>query len=574
MEGPPPSEEEEESAKKRKRPTFSELEEQVATQEQEIAKLRGEVDKLKRALMKALSGRFGSCEFQRLPFSCQDDKEFVTAASRERRGSVFAGLPAKWKLDPEVACSAMLGTSDYGRNVFVNMPEACKLEPKIVAGALRHGLIRWEAIPTLRLKRNPIVVKAALQSRRIDWDNVPLEIQLNCPSVALYGLQHGYIQSVEQCPCVLERDFLRDAIRSGEIITRDEYDLIPEHLQDDLEFARNALRHVSFDVVLDIFRRFPQLRQDQIFWSLAVKKSDMRHLLRENAVPRAILSNEELMFRACCTDISNLDSVDLTLLNGRSFLEKLLALHRTALLYLPQAAQRLHPDIVRNTLEQYCLWLPTNASLERRTAFLATELFEDRAFVLKYFEAGLPFVEDRFPAEWRNDREIFLLIAKHCRKDCRRESFSKASLALRDNKAFMLEALEHSNSLLQCATVFLQHDFDIIVRACAGPCDGVEYYLDHRNYDGQDDIMIQFRTRMARELNLHKTFCATVLHGISSCSGSSEASSLSVLNQGEATSVSLKMLIAQYLDVPIGKRLRLLRTAHKNLSGAMKNWRE
>jgi len=44
------------------------------------------------------------------------------------------------------------------------------------------------------------------------------------------------------------------------------------------------------------------------------------------------------------------------------------------------------------------------------------------------------------------------------------------------------------------------------------------------------------------------------------------------LNQGVETSIVFKRLIAQYLDIPTGKRLTLLRRAYSNLSEAMKDW--
>jgi len=77
-----------------------------------------------------------------------------------------------------------------------------------------------------------------------------------------------------------------------------------------------------------------------------------------------------------------------------------------------------------------------------------------------------------------------------------------------------------------------------------------------------------------KELEMHKTFFSTFLSGISSRVDESGAgrSSLSVLNQGAETALGYKKLTAQYLDVPTGKRLRLLRHAHRNLTVAMKEW--
>jgi len=280
------------------------------------------------------------------------------------------------------------------------------------------------------------------------------------------------------------------------------------------------------------------------------------------------------MLMACRTTYDVFSELDESFQVDRSFLETILKEDPTALVHISEDAQRLYPEMVVELLVPFCSDSMASENMNALANHLVPSFWEDRAFVLKYFEAGLPFAEMVFPTEWKNDSEIFLRVAKHCRKDLRRASFSKASVSLRGCKDFMLMVVLHDNSLVACATSSLQQDYDVLLKAFAGPQDAVEYCLDHPDWDGYARIPY-VNAKMTRELEVHKTFCSTVLYGISDCSvatGTGDAPTLSVLDQGAETSVTYKMLIAEYLEVPAGKRPRLLRQAHKNLTEAMKDW--
>jgi len=118
----------------------------------------------------------------------------------------------------------------------------------------------------------------------------------------------------------------------------------------------------------------------------------------------------------------------------------------------------------------------------------------------------------------------------------------------------MLEVISKKPALFPCLSTSLRNDFDVVLLAVANYRRNV-YSLPRRC----------FWARYVRELlDRHETFTGTVLMGVSAkCNDS--ASSLIKLDQGEATALAHKKLIAEYLDVPIGKQLRLLRQAYENL---------
>lgn len=170
--------------------------------------------------------------------------------------------------------------------------------------------------------------------------------------------------------------------------------------------------------------------------------------------------------------------------------------------------------------------------------------------------------DDTNRADWNSDEEIFLSIARNCRHTpFQRLSFQRASPTLRNSKKFMLRALQIQPLLIEFAGPDLEDDFDICLlvfsdRASAG----FEFRRRLRRLQ-QGNYVYDFKAEVKAKLALHNVFSSVVLPPISIASDCS----LALLNQGAATSIAHKKLIAEFLGVPSGKKLRQLRLASRNL---------
>ena len=245
----------------------------------------------------------------------------------------------------------------------------------------------------------------------------------------------------------------------------------------------------------------------------------------------------------------------------RDLLADVLANNPAALQYAKGDALRRYPDLVMETMavlgadEQL-----STSDAQSIGASIDERLWNDRTMVLQWFRSGLPFFEHRsafntHPHPFnalRNDSEVFLLIAKHSRSPG--ESFFRyASMTLRANKEFMMQAVKQNTSLFSCASTDLKRDFDLaLIAFAADDLDVVE-----RTFSFRCNFHVSFLRQVQAMLCLHETFCVML-----SCSGST----LAVLNQGTETVLVYKQLIAEFLGVPTGNMdLPLLRRAYSNL---------
>ena len=243
---------------------------------------------------------------------------------------------------------------------------------------------------------------------------------------------------------------------------------------------------------------------------------------------------------------------------------------------MPRATQRLHPEVVVDVAFPSLarkLESSNRTQLQAIADKIAPEIWEDRDNVLKWYEAGLPFLPNQHP---KNDKEICLLMARHCRhRDFRIGSFREASspALLRSDKDFMMQVLQIDPTLFVCASSSLQKDFDVIVAAFAKLhyWDAVQIVEDDRQ-----DLAKDFEAQATRRLDLCETFYATVPFGVMRKGSSGSAAPLSMLNQGTETSASYVKLIAEYLGLPTSvggttEQLRLVRRARDKVKDALED---
>ena len=255
-----------------------------------------------------------------------------------------------------------------------------------------------------------------------------------------------------------------------------------------------------------------------------------------------------------------------------ALLAEVLVLDPVALQFVSHDHQRLYPDAVKKAFGQLGR---RQQQVDRDAIFLiarwiARDLWQKRDIVLQWFRSGLPFIANiqQWMGTLAGDREIFLLIAEHGQQEHRRRSFAYASPALRANKVFMMQAVQHDAFLFGFASAALQQDFDLALLAFAAENPAVVgAYLNERHHRNQRQFVESFHLQVQDMLSVHQAFW-TLLSGILPGSGST----LTVLNQGSETSLGYKQLIAALLDVQTGKKLRLLRRACTNLEQSRHLW--
>jgi len=387
----------------------------------------------------------------------------------------------------------------------------------------------------------------------------------------------------ELFPCFFshgELEYFREKIESGYLT----WNKLPEDLERDESFARSLQNFpAKSELVGKIFEQFPSMRLDLDIWqrciinSTKISGQTLFRLVR-NYAPASVTTNHRLMLAACqrsCEILQLVDDVSF----GRTFLTALLQNAPYGLAFMSAAAQTHFPDLV----------VPTFALLNRMDRLRFTQklrsvaanivpfIWEDRSALLSWFRAGLPFLTNpvisrqnfpehhiAFTQAWKDDPEICLLIARY--ENSPQSSFEFAAPFLRRNKDFMLQVLEIQPMLLRSIPRLapMRQDFDILLQAFGRSRAAIEHYLKVGSPTLSETAqnVASFQAGVQELLQVHESFTKTVLLGMSAAS---TESILSRLDQGAETSLSHKKILAEYLNVPTGKKLRLLRQARTNV---------
>jgi hypothetical protein len=195
---------------------------------------------------------------------------------------------------------------------------------------------------------------------------------------------------------------------------------------------------------------------------------------------------------------------------------------------------------------------------------VAPELWQNRDVVLAWFRSGGSFIGSRFsgPPEFKKDEEICLLIAEHGSES----SFVVVPSEFTSNKDFMLQAIGHKASHFFHASSALQKDFHIVVAALARSQSFQDVFSMASRFlrcHTTPAFIHSIRARVRAKLAVRDCFMRVVLPAVSL--GNRDSCCLRLLQQGNETETSFKKLIAEYLDVPIGREYSVLRKASKNL---------
>jgi hypothetical protein len=174
------------------------------------------------------------------------------------------------------------------------------------------------------------------------------------------------------------------------------------------------------------------------------------------------------------------------------------------------------------------------------------------------------------PPYTEEDLELPLAVAKYNWSEC-----YKVGDALLRNREFLLRALNMDGRILRFAPLPLRQEFDIQVMAVANHNNNIRTStanstttLVATTLGGSIDLP-RLHTQIQDKLRLQKTFCQDFLRGIAISRPHQPPqlrSQLPMLDRGVETSQAFKRLIAEYLGVPLGRSLALLRQAHMNLA--------
>uniref|UniRef100_A0A7S3P3V4 DUF4116 domain-containing protein n=1 Tax=Amphora coffeiformis TaxID=265554 RepID=A0A7S3P3V4_9STRA len=153
------------------------------------------------------------------------------------------------------------------------------------------------------------------------------------------------------------------------------------------------------------------------------------------------------------------------------------------------------------------------------------------------------------------NRDFCLAIARYAHRQ-----FPSVAENLRSDYNFMREAVEINGLVLRHAGSLLRHDLELVVRAVASNRNALCSLIPFS--------FAQVQQHVKGKLDLHRTFLTDFLRGIAISTPRlppSMRSQLPLLDRGVETSQAFKQLIAEFLGVPVGAELVLLRRAMNKL---------
>ena len=343
---------------------------------------------------------------------------------------------------------------------------------------------------------------------------------------------------------------------------------LPASMKSDPAFPRSFYKFNGDELVTAVFEKMPFLCQEIAIWSTiisSIQSSSVGCSLESitSWAPPEILSNTELMLKACISDVEALSLVDLTLAQDKEFLEKVLNEKPEALSYISTDAHSRFPSLLRTHLQAFFNTLGAYMLKERLLQRIPQEFYSKNWFIKTWLTTGGPFESDFFPDHLRNDPKIFLMFAKHHpgHGSIVQKTFACASELLLSDVAFMFKVVAFKPEIFWSATEDLQNDYEFTVAALAGPgCFAEEWVRAFLRGNDSNAEFDSFTTEMKDDLELHRVFVSTFLFGTTQ-----KSSSLTMLNQGPETTTAIKKHIAGYAGVPTGTSLGTIRRATENI---------
>jgi hypothetical protein len=392
------------------------------------------------------------------------------------------------------------------------------------------------------------------------WKLAPPQMQVD-EELLLQALKHGLL--LRDVPKeFLRQDFLERAIQGNASL----YLELPKQWQPLVAIALQAV--VAPDSTPEIHERAlvhcPQLQHHRQAVLSICHRGDVTFLqeLLQNSqfaddldVMRLAISRDSKLFATASQRLQELPEIILVSITDTSAWNTLKT--------VPWAIQRQHPEITIKAIK-LCLL--------RNLRYLPSHIPEDlwannRDVCLAWIQRGGRVLE-AFERLLRSDAELALEVAKYNWSE-----FHKIGDTFLSDRDFMLQALTRDGRVLRFAAPPLRQDFEILVMAVA------HHYTNHAPSDHPHVPSVastfagicnlqDLEQQIQAQLQLHQTFLLDFLRGIAIVTPHippPRRSQLPMLDRGVETSQAFKRLISEYLGVPIGPRLKLLRLAYANL---------
>jgi Domain of unknown function (DUF4116) len=350
-----------------------------------------------------------------------------------------------------------------------------------------------------------------------------------------------------------------------DVITRDSsfWYTLPEQYKDDPMFVRSIKHFESDELVSAVFTRLPFLSSGRVLWTTVIDSSDCIEylgVLIEDHASEQISLDKDLMICACKKDASLLEILSSQLQQDRDIIEAVVEVPYEALSYFPESSQRLYPDLLVEAVSKFSKDCRVN--IDDYAHNIAEDLWSNLDVIRAWLRAGGSILED-FPETMVNSKEFGLLVAEHCDLT----TFVQAtSIALRSDKEFMVQAVEKDSLKFLGGECGLDRDFEVAEAAFGGSTNTqslVDSFLPAVSGSDDFEFLRELLRKTRNDLNAHAGFVKGLLCGMTVKAGAE--CHLLALVRGVETSLAWKKLIAEYVGVPTGTRLRLLRRVAESL---------
>jgi hypothetical protein len=340
-----------------------------------------------------------------------------------------------------------------------------------------------------------------------------------------------------------------------------------QRCSNDVEEAICLLKSEFMDLrqVLDHFSNIGQRRE---FWDefLRVKNeiglvNNFPQLVLESAKP--LLEDRDLVLKLCAYSAEVYFHLSDHLQQDEGILEVVVTSSPPNALFIPDEIQEMYPGHVALALDR--LPLSTPYCQKHALEYIHASLWAHRIIALAWASAGGHFLE-RFPEEFNDDDEILVAFLQN---DGGIQLRPTARLLA--DKQFMLRAVKAHPTFLAKVAKELACDWDLLLAAMSNPrivfLDWHQLNLGGWVRPGQVDaneFWIDASKTVREKLCAHDIFVKLLLGGVMAPTGGSTP--LTLLNQGKTASLAFMKPIAEYLGVPMGEELCMLREARKNLA--------
>jgi len=194
---------------------------------------------------------------------------------------------------------------------------------------------------------------------------------------------------------------------------------------------------------------------------------------------------------------------------------------------------------------------------------IPTSMYGFRAIMIAALRKGWDVLRTRRPhGTFRNDRSLIKFAVEYNWK-----SFNFASTQLQYERNFVQEIVAIDGRALKFAPNWLKYDYEFLQMALSSTKSTIAHAFEGSGHDMY--FLASFAEMVQEKLIRHETFLFEFLRGMQQETDEKSVrvnSSLRILACGKETSESLNRKIAEFADVPLGAKLRAVRSCFDALS--------